>query len=57
MRNRIRVYGFALSIFVALSAPAFATSQTGDSGDNFFERWVNIIAVAFDESKMVLPPG
>jgi hypothetical protein len=57
MRNKIRVYALALSIFVALSAPAFATSSNGDSGDNFFERLLNVIVAAFDESKMVVPTG
>jgi len=57
MRNKIRVYGLALSVFVALSAPAFATSQNGDFGDSFFVRVVNAIVMALDESKMVIPPA
>jgi hypothetical protein len=57
MRNKIRVYALALSIFVALSAPAFATSQNDDSAQSFFERLVNVLVMAFDESKMVVPVG
>jgi hypothetical protein len=56
MRNKIRVYALALSIFVALSAPAFATSGT-DCSESFFERLVSAIVTAFDEGKISVPVG
>lgn len=58
MRNKIRVYALAFSIFVALAVPAFAA--TGDepkSEDNFFIRLTDAIIYLFDESKIVYPPG
>jgi hypothetical protein len=57
MRNTIRVYALALSIFVAVSAPVFAASTADRSTDTFFTRLKNVIIRIFDESKIVVPPG
>lgn len=57
MRNTIRVYALAFSIFAAISAPAFAASKSSGSGDTFFTRLKNVIVRIFDESKMVIPSG
>jgi len=57
MRNTIRVYALAFSIFIALSAPAFASSSSDDSSDSFFMRLVDAIVTVFDEAKITVPPG
>jgi hypothetical protein len=57
MRNSIRSYAFAFSLIAALATSASAAPQrSGDPGD-FFTRVMNIIVWAFDEAKVVIPPG
>lgn len=57
MRNTIRVYVLAFSMFAAVSAPAFAASKGGGNGGDFFTRLKNVIIRLFDESKIGPPPG
>jgi len=57
MRNTIRSYALAFSLIAALASSASAAPRrSGDPGD-FFTRVKNFIVWAFDESKIVYPPG
>jgi hypothetical protein len=56
MRN-IRGYALALSILIAVSAPAFATSSSGDPSGSFLGQLVDVLIVVFDEAKITVPPG
>ena len=57
MRNTIRSYACAFFLITALATSASAaTDRTGDPGD-FFTRVRNILIWAFDEAKIILPPG
>jgi hypothetical protein len=57
MRNTIRVYVLAFSIFASLSAPAFAAPSNPTSDDSFFTRVKNVLVFIFEEAKIVVPVG
>jgi hypothetical protein len=55
MRNTIRSYACALSLIAALAVPASAATTTGD--DDFLTKIKNVICIAFEEAKIILPTG
>jgi len=57
MRNTIRSYAFAFSLIAAFATSASAAPQRGGDPSDFFTRVKNIIIWAFDEAKVLTPPG
>jgi hypothetical protein len=57
MRNTIRSYTLAFSLIAALATSASAAPQTGTDPGDFFTKLKNFIVWAFDDAKIILPPG